>query len=64
MVTNISKWVRNTIQVPFFIKLTPNITDITLLAQAAKEGNSRFDITFSVLERYIKTFLEHLKSCT
>ncbi|CAH1112633.1 unnamed protein product [Psylliodes chrysocephalus] len=40
MVTNISKWVRNTVQVPFFIKLTPNITDITLLAQAAKEGGA------------------------
>ncbi|XP_028139535.1 dihydropyrimidine dehydrogenase [NADP(+)]-like isoform X2 [Diabrotica virgifera virgifera] len=40
MVKNISSWVRNTVKIPFFIKLTPNITDITVLAQAAKDGGA------------------------
>ncbi|XP_056632746.1 dihydropyrimidine dehydrogenase [NADP(+)] [Diorhabda sublineata] len=40
LVTNISKWVRKAVRIPFFIKLTPNITDITEIAQAAKDGGA------------------------
>lgn len=39
MVKNISLWVRDAVKIPFFVKLTPNITDIVVLAKAAYEGN-------------------------
>uniref|UniRef100_A0A0C9Q8R5 Dihydropyrimidine dehydrogenase [NADP(+)] n=1 Tax=Fopius arisanus TaxID=64838 RepID=A0A0C9Q8R5_9HYME len=35
LVENISKWVRRAVKIPFFVKLTPNITDITVIARAA-----------------------------
>lgn len=38
LVKDISKWVRDAIKLPFFIKLTPNITDIVVIAKAAYEG--------------------------
>lgn len=40
MVYNISKWVKEVTTVPFFPKMTPNITDITTIAQAAKDGGA------------------------
>ncbi|MEL6803517.1 MAG: hypothetical protein AAFO91_07035 [Bacteroidota bacterium] len=44
LVFNICKWVRSASSVPFFAKLTPNVTDIAVIAQAAREGQSRFFI--------------------
>lgn len=46
LVRDISKWVREAIKIPFFIKLTPNITDIVSIAKAAYEGNSKIFIAF------------------
>lgn len=40
MVLNICKWVRAATDIPFFAKLTPNVTDITQIAGAAKEGGA------------------------
>lgn len=40
LVRDISKWVREAIKIPFFIKLTPNITDIVSIAKAAYEGEA------------------------
>ncbi|XP_060534997.1 dihydropyrimidine dehydrogenase [NADP(+)] [Cylas formicarius] len=40
LVREISRWVRMTVQIPFFVKLTPNITDIVAIAKAAKEGGA------------------------
>jgi len=40
MVYNISKWIKEVTTVPFFPKMTPNITDITQIAQAAKDGGA------------------------
>ncbi|XP_034946599.1 dihydropyrimidine dehydrogenase [NADP(+)] [Chelonus insularis] len=40
LVREISKWVRKAVKIPFFIKLTPNITDITAIAMAAYEGGA------------------------
>ncbi|KAG8240885.1 hypothetical protein J6590_099847 [Homalodisca vitripennis] len=40
LVKNISLWVRAAVKIPFFVKLTPNITDIVALAKAAKEGRA------------------------
>lgn len=43
MVFNICKWVAaaaKPFKVPFFAKLTPNVTDITVIARAAKEGGA------------------------
>ncbi|XP_077285570.1 dihydropyrimidine dehydrogenase su(r) isoform X2 [Arctopsyche grandis] len=39
LVRQISEWVRAAIKVPFFIKLTPNITDIVSIAMAAYEAD-------------------------
>ncbi|XP_013169290.1 PREDICTED: dihydropyrimidine dehydrogenase [NADP(+)] [Papilio xuthus] len=40
LVKGISQWVRKAIKIPFFIKLTPNITDIVSIAMAAHEGGA------------------------
>uniref|UniRef100_A0A1A9WDB6 Dihydropyrimidine dehydrogenase [NADP(+)] n=1 Tax=Glossina brevipalpis TaxID=37001 RepID=A0A1A9WDB6_9MUSC len=40
LVENISRWVRKAVRIPFFIKLTPNITDIVSIAMAAKRGQA------------------------
>ncbi|XP_026324692.1 dihydropyrimidine dehydrogenase [NADP(+)] [Hyposmocoma kahamanoa] len=40
LVKGISQWVRQAIKIPFFIKLTPNITDIVSIAKAAYEGGA------------------------
>ena len=38
MVRNICRWVRAASRIPFFAKLTPNVTDIVTIARAAQEG--------------------------
>ena len=38
LVYNICKWVRAAVKIPFFAKLTPNVTDIVEIALAAKNG--------------------------
>lgn len=38
LVKNISLWVREAVKIPFFVKLTPNITEIITIAKAAFEG--------------------------
>lgn len=43
---NICRWVRQAVRVPFFAKLTPNVTDIVSIARAAKEGKSWHYIGF------------------
>lgn len=40
LVRNICRWVRAAISIPFFAKLTPNVTDIVDIAKAAYEGNT------------------------
>ncbi|XP_054014586.1 dihydropyrimidine dehydrogenase [NADP(+)] [Hylaeus anthracinus] len=40
LVRNISRWVRAAVKIPFFVKLTPNITDIVSIAKAAYEGQA------------------------
>ncbi|XP_053692014.1 dihydropyrimidine dehydrogenase [NADP(+)] [Sabethes cyaneus] len=40
LVYNISLWVRAAVKIPFFVKLTPNITDIVAIAQAAQRGKA------------------------
>lgn len=40
LVHDIAKWVRAAVKVPFFIKLTPNITDIVSIAKAAHDGGA------------------------
>lgn len=40
LVFNICKWVRSASTIPFFAKLTPNVTDIATIAQAAREGGA------------------------
>jgi NADPH-dependent glutamate synthase beta subunit-like oxidoreductase/dihydroorotate dehydrogenase/Pyruvate/2-oxoacid:ferredoxin oxidoreductase delta subunit len=40
MVFNICKWVRAAVSIPFFAKLTPNVTEIANIAAAAKDGGA------------------------
>jgi dihydropyrimidine dehydrogenase (NADP+) len=40
LVKNICLWVRDAVKIPFFAKLTPNVTDILEIAEAAKEGKA------------------------
>ncbi|XP_030758990.1 dihydropyrimidine dehydrogenase [NADP(+)] isoform X2 [Sitophilus oryzae] len=40
LVRDICSWVREAVKIPFFIKLTPNITNIVTIAAAAKEGGA------------------------
>lgn len=40
LVRDISRWVRRAIRIPFFVKLTPNITDIVEIARAARDGGA------------------------
>jgi dihydropyrimidine dehydrogenase (NADP+) len=40
MVKTICEWVRGVTKIPFFAKMTPNITDIRKIAAAAKEGGA------------------------
>lgn len=40
LVRNICLWVREVTTIPFFAKLTPNVTDILEIAKAAKEGKA------------------------
>jgi dihydroorotate dehydrogenase len=36
LVRNICSWVREAVKIPFFAKLTPNVTNIVVIARAAK----------------------------
>ncbi|VDK59010.1 unnamed protein product [Cylicostephanus goldi] len=40
IVENICSWVRHAVEIPFFAKMTPNITDICAIASAAKVGGA------------------------
>ncbi|XP_078264409.1 dihydropyrimidine dehydrogenase [NADP(+)]-like isoform X2 [Rhinoraja longicauda] len=40
LVQNICRWVRQAVKIPFFAKLTPNVTDIVNIAIAAQEGGA------------------------
>uniref|UniRef100_A0A0N4X0L0 dihydropyrimidine dehydrogenase (NADP(+)) n=1 Tax=Haemonchus placei TaxID=6290 RepID=A0A0N4X0L0_HAEPC len=40
IVKTICSWVRKAVKIPFFPKMTPNITDIRTIARAAKEGGA------------------------
>merc|ERR1711962_178780 len=40
MVRNICTWVREVTTIPFFAKLTPNVTNIVNIARAAKQGGA------------------------
>ena len=38
-VREICSWMREAVRIPFFAKLTPNVTDIVEIARAAFEGD-------------------------
>ncbi|KAM4021626.1 dihydropyrimidine dehydrogenase [NADP(+)] isoform 1-T1 [Anomaloglossus baeobatrachus] len=40
LVRNICRWVRQAVKIPFFAKLTPNVTDVVQIAMAAHEGDA------------------------
>ncbi|XP_032884780.1 dihydropyrimidine dehydrogenase [NADP(+)] [Amblyraja radiata] len=40
LVQNICRWVRQAVKIPFFAKLTPNVTNIVNIAIAAQEGGA------------------------
>jgi dihydropyrimidine dehydrogenase (NADP+) len=40
LVENICRWVREAVNIPFFAKMTPNVTDIVHIAEAAQKGTA------------------------
>ena len=60
LVRNICTWVREAIKIPFFAKLTPNVTNITVIAKAAKVQYSvyiyfrylKLDCTLHLTDKY------------
>jgi dihydropyrimidine dehydrogenase (NADP+) len=40
IVKTITQWVKKAVKIPVFIKLTPNITDVRMIAKAAQEGGA------------------------
>ncbi|XP_062992211.1 dihydropyrimidine dehydrogenase [NADP(+)] isoform X1 [Elgaria multicarinata webbii] len=40
LVRNICRWVRQAVRIPFFAKLTPNVTNIVNIATASREGGA------------------------
>ena len=40
LVKQICQWVREVCPIPFFAKLTPNVTNIVVIARAAQEGGA------------------------
>lgn len=40
MVEDITRWVKEVTKLPVFPKLTPNITDVRTIAEAAKKGGA------------------------
>lgn len=51
LVRNICRWVRQAVAIPFFAKLTPNVTNIVDIAKAAHEGNLFFHTIFVTLNQ-------------
>lgn len=60
MVRNICRWVRASISIPFFAKLTPNVTEIVAIAKAAYEGNTQqINVPMCLNEYYKSMVLPH-----
>lgn len=57
----ISEWVRKAIKIPFFVKLTPNITDIVSIAVAAYEGEQALCFLHVLFD--ILMYIAKLVSC-
>lgn len=62
LVRNICYWVRQAVQVPFFAKLTPNVTDIVSIARAAKEGKNSRLASIVCLCKYGHELCRHIHS--
>ena len=52
MVRNICTWVREVTTIPFFAKLTPNVTNIVNIARAAKVNSKRNVEYFPIFANY------------
>lgn len=62
LVYNISLWVRAAVKIPFFVKLTPNITDIVSIAKAAHRG--MYPIYYKMPDRWQCNFMNcYYRSC-
>lgn len=59
---NICKWVRKAVKIPFFAKLTPNVTDIVKIAVAAYKGNTKKILEFIFRQSlYIFTLTKYIQ---
>lgn len=65
LVLDICKWVRSVIKIPFFAKMTPNITNIVDIARAAKQGKTISTIVYiQAILRRIQVVLMELQQQT
>lgn len=55
LVRNICRWVRAAVSIPFFAKLTPNVTNIVDIAKAAHEGTTLHYLT--LFQFYVCTLM-------
>lgn len=58
LVLNICRWVRAAISIPFFAKLTPNVTNIVDIAKAAHEGHTDFVLDSDIMDTQAVTVTE------
>ena len=59
---NICKWVRAATTIPFFGKMTPNVTNIVDIATAAKEGGADGVTATNTVSGLMGTTLKELGS--
>jgi len=58
-VRDICHWVREAVRIPFFAKLTPNVTEIVEIAQAAYEGENVLTLMEVIYKQNIEFYLNH-----
>ena len=63
MVRNICTWVREVTTIPFFAKLTPNVTNIVNIARAAKVNSKRNVEYFPIFANFFSPYIEITFTC-
>ena len=60
MVENVTRWVREVVDIPVFTKLTPNITDILVPAEAALRGGAHAVALINTVNSIISIDLDNM----
>lgn len=60
-VQQVTSWVKEAVNIPVFVKLTPNVTDIAAIAQAAAAGGADAIVAINTVQSLAAIDLETLK---